>query len=210
MIVPTSQIFITKDYDSFKNELIVDFGKNNVRFFENENFLIEDAKNAIYEACIAENNLKLIVLYGLSFGIEAQNCLLKILEETPDNIIFILVSNSKNTFLPTISSRLPVYSNIAKENMVSTGIDYKNLNLKNINLILEKYETMEKKGEFGKHELKNLIYAIFFECLQDGVNFNQDDIYNIHKMMILADLNTKTSSVLIPLLMIIGDRYGNI
>jgi Fe2+ or Zn2+ uptake regulation protein len=46
-------------------------------------------------------------------GNEGQNAILKILEEPPSYINFILLCSSKSGFLPTVLSRATVYNNLA-------------------------------------------------------------------------------------------------
>ena len=90
-----SQIILTNDYESLKENLINEFGIKNLRFFENDDFKVEDAKAVISEAYIAENSTKFIVIKAEKFGDEAQNSLLKILEEPPRNMVFFIVASSK-------------------------------------------------------------------------------------------------------------------
>ena len=51
---------------------------------------MENAKEIINEAYIAEIREKIIVIIAHKFGIDPQNALLKILEEPPRNIVFVL------------------------------------------------------------------------------------------------------------------------
>ncbi len=71
-----------------------------------EDFKIEDAKEVIAEAYKSEENTKTLILGAKSFTIPAQNALLKILEEPPKNIVFVLLAPNKSTFLPTVRSRM--------------------------------------------------------------------------------------------------------
>ena len=97
-----NKIIICRDFELIKSNLINKFGRNNLRIFEKNEILLEDTNAAKDEAYIAEKEQKIIVLIGHKFRTEAQNSLLLILENTPKNIQFILISNSKNVFLPTI------------------------------------------------------------------------------------------------------------
>ena len=74
--------------------------------FLRDDFKIEDAKEVISEAYKSEENTKTLILGAKSFTVPAQNALLKILEEPPRNIVFILLAPNKSTFLPTVRSRL--------------------------------------------------------------------------------------------------------
>ena len=55
-----NKIIISSDFESIKDE----FASKNVRIFEYENMLLEDAKDVIAEAYIAEYEQKNIVIDG--------------------------------------------------------------------------------------------------------------------------------------------------
>ena len=85
-----SKIVITSDFEALKEEILGLYGVNSVRFFFVEDFLLENAKEVAAEAYIAESEPKLLVLGAKNFRVEAQNSLLKIIEEPPKNIFFII------------------------------------------------------------------------------------------------------------------------
>ncbi|ECL9485163.1 DNA polymerase III subunit delta', partial [Campylobacter jejuni] len=102
-----SKIIISEDFLGIKEEMINNFGIKKLRFFIPQNeFLLDDARAVEKESYIAETEEKIIVLMADSYRIEAQNFLLKLLEEPPKNIKFLIVIPSKNLLLPTIKSRL--------------------------------------------------------------------------------------------------------
>ena len=101
-----SKIVITSDFEALKEEILGLYGVNSVRFFFAEDFLLENAKEVAAEAYIAESEPKLLVLGAKNFRVEAQNSLLKIIEEPHKNIFFIIACESKNMLLPTVRSRL--------------------------------------------------------------------------------------------------------
>lgn len=102
--VDIGEIIITNDV-SFEIENIKQIYPNNRIYLESD-FKINDARAVINESYISSNTQKCIVIAGDNFNIEAQNALLKVLEEPPNNIKFILVAKSKNAILPTILSRM--------------------------------------------------------------------------------------------------------
>ena len=103
-----SHILIADEVEGAFGELQERLQGRRVVSFIREDFLIEDAKAVINEAYISEESTKYIVLGGKSFNSVSQNALLKVLEEPPNNIEFILIAPSKSIFLPTIRSRLPI------------------------------------------------------------------------------------------------------
>ena len=201
-----NHIILTNDYESVKSKLIATHGINNLRFFENDEILLDDTRAAINEAYIAENQTKIIVLKGNKYGIEAQNSLLLILEESPKNIVFILVAPSKNVFLPTICSRLFINSNFISKKLEPTGINFTKLNLEKIDEILNEKINLERIDKFNKTDLKAFISSIFKESISYGIIFNQKELDYIKHLMVLAVLNAKRHSVLTPLLLLILDK----
>ena len=127
-----SKIVITSDFEALKEEILGLYGVNSVRFFLAEDFLLENAKEVAAEAYIAESEPKLLVLGAKNFRVEAQNSLLKIIEEPPKNIFFIIACESKNMLLPTVRSRLVTENRLEKKQREKTGLDYKRLELKEI------------------------------------------------------------------------------
>ncbi len=66
---------------------------------------IREMQNKIIEKPITSNKKVYVINNAEKMTIEAQNCLLKTLEEPPEFITIILVSNNENTILTTIKSR---------------------------------------------------------------------------------------------------------
>lgn len=101
---------ITNDIDKFleniKGEII-----------RKDEIKIEDVREIERLAYITEKNKKVIVLAAEKFNVFAQNALLKLIEEPPKNVEFIIVTNSKHTLLDTVLSRVFIEKvNFEKEN----------------------------------------------------------------------------------------------
>ena len=201
-----SQIILTNDYESLKENLISEFGVKNLRFFENDDFKVEDAKAVISEAYIAENSTKFIVIKAEKFGDEAQNSLLKILEEPPRNMVFFIVASSKNLLLPTIRSRLMSQNLLEKKEQTRTGTNWQKLDLKTLSEFVDSKIALERTGEFDKFRLKELICVITKECLAQGVKFSEFELSYINKLVVLCELNAKSHAVLLPLLLMISEK----
>ena len=93
-----SSILIVNDIESTVNELVSKYPLHSTRIIKNEEkeeFLTAQAVQAIKEAYIASNETKYIFLCGSTFRKEAQNSLLKVLEEPPRNVVFIIITNSR-------------------------------------------------------------------------------------------------------------------
>ncbi len=201
-----SKIVITSDFEALKEEILGLYGVNSVRFFFAEDFLLENAKEVAAEAYIAESEPKLLVLGAKNFRVEAQNSLLKIIEEPPKNIFFIIAATSKNMLLPTVRSRLVTENRLIKKQREKTGLDYKRLELKEICAFIDEKSALERSEKLGKNDLKELIAAIALEATAQGVKFSAEELEYFFKAVRLAELNTKTHALLTPILLMIYEK----
>ena len=201
-----SKIVITSDFEALKEEILGLYGVNSVRFFFAEDFLLENAKEVAAEAYIAESEPKLLVLGAKNFRVEAQNSLLKIIEEPPKNIFFIIAATSKNMLLPTVRSRLVTENRLIKKQREKTGLDYKRLELKEICAFIDEKSALERSEKLGKNDLKELIAAIALEATEQGVKFSAEELEYFFKAVRLAELNTKTHALLTPILLMIYEK----
>ena len=139
---------------------------------------------------------------------EAQNCLLKTLEEPPEYIVIILITSNENKVLNTIKSRCMklYFNNLDKNNVkkvLTEQFEMKDINdsfldavggsIKKALLIKEKsseYEQITKLFDIiDKENLVNFINSasIIYE--------NKDDIYNILDYInILLDIKIRSNS----------------
>ncbi|EHO5243892.1 DNA polymerase III subunit delta', partial [Campylobacter lari] len=105
-----NKIIIHNDFELMQEKLTEEYGAKNLKFFIPKNPDLElrlndltydkngqaTAKAIMKESYIAEAQAKIIVVLAKSFREEAQNYLLKVFEEPPKNIYFIIVAPSKN------------------------------------------------------------------------------------------------------------------
>lgn len=201
-----SKIVITSDFEAFKDELLELYDINSLRFFISDDFLLENAKEVVAEAYIAENSEKLLVVMARNFRIEAQNSLLKIIEEPPRNIFFLIACESKNMLLPTIRSRLILENRLGKKERVKSGLNFRRLELRDIYKFIDEKIELERSEKFGKNELKELIVAIVLEASEAGVKFSADELDYVYKAVLLAELNSKAHSILTPILLMIYEK----
>ena len=148
-----SCILIVNDVELTLSELIPKYPLHSTRIIKNEEkdeFQITQANLAIKEAYIASNDIKYIFLCGATFRKEAQNSLLKVLEEPPRNVVFIIITNSKTSMLPTIYSRLPykyLKTSILKD---ESALNLNKLDLKDI------YNFLKENQKISKNEAKQI------------------------------------------------------
>jgi len=200
----SSYILVCKSLQKAYDTLLEQYCDENCKFFtkhgekNSEDFLLEDAKNVVKEAYIAEKKKKIIILIAKNYNIYAQNSLLKILEEPPRNIIFILVSETKNVFLPTIRSRLLVKELKYEEEKIEIDLDLRRLELSDI------YDFVQKNSRIKKNELKDLIQNIVSDAiLKYKLDFKTKELEHFEKLLQLSDLNSRATNILTSLLLTI-------
>ena len=140
----------------------------------NKNIVVDDIKEVISGCNIKplEYNKKSYILLDIDKAtIQAQNKLLKTLEETPENVIFILTATNEKKIIPTIISRINLLRapKISKSNMISIiKKHYKDNDNFNNAIALS-------KGDFGR-ALNFLNSKTFFtvqkECIEILLEFN--------------------------------------
>ena len=201
-----NQIVLTSDYEGFKDKILAEIPRKNLRFFESVELKIDEARKIVDEAYVAEREDKIIVIAATKFGEEAQNALLKILEEPPKNTVFFLITPFINALLPTIRSRLVVQNLCVRKPRYRTGLNLARLGLKEAVEFIDAQIALERKGELDKTALKALIGEIALECFEAGVRLSGDELQRIDRLSYLAEHNAKAHAVLTPLLLMIEEK----
>ena len=194
-----NKIIISSDFESIKAE----FAGKNVRIFEYENMLLDDAKSVIAEAYIAEYEQKNIVIMAKKLGAEVQNSLLKILEEPPKNIVFTLIVPSKNTLLPTVRSRLMLEVKSRAKGRCEHGLDLWRIDLKSLGEFVKAQRELKENGKLSALELSKLVGDIICDALDSGFVFSTDELEYFKKLSYISALNTAPEYVLTPLLLLL-------
>lgn len=146
--------------------------------FKKGEFKIKHAREAIDESVIAESRLKTIILAGEKFNIEAQNALLKVLEEPPPNVKFILIAKHKNGILPTILSRLLVKNKKKKAQILRFPLNVENLGFGEI------MEFVEGFGFQSKQEDSRILLASLLNAVREAkFALNQKELDCFHKAL---------------------------
>lgn len=166
-----------------------------VRFIR-EDFKIEDAKEVISEAYKSESQIKTLILGAKSFTIPAQNALLKILEEPPPHIAFILLAPNKSTFLPTVRSRLSLTQERSEKQYAPITLSLRTLDLSSMFTWVKEHEKLKK------HEAKELIENLFHHAAHaETLALTTTQIEGFDKAFRLIELNARVQSVLVMILM---------
>ena len=197
MFTPSGgSILITEHFEEKSLEIEQDILPLRCVRFIREDFKIEDAKEVISEAYKSESQTKTLILGAKSFTIPAQNALLKILEEPPSNIEFILLAPNKSTFLPTVRSRLSLKQEPRQRHHEPISLALRTLDLSSMFLWIKEHE------KFKKHEAKELIEHLFYHAVHvEGISLTSTQIEGFDKAFRLIELNARLQSVLVMVLM---------
>ncbi|MDE6886871.1 MAG: DNA polymerase III subunit delta' [Helicobacteraceae bacterium] len=161
-------------------------------------FKIGDARDAINESLISSNELKNIILVGEKFNIQAQNALLKVLEEPPNNTNFILVTKYKSSILPTIISRMIVKNKKTKSIVEKFQLDLNTINLSNINEFLKTLDSSLKR-----EDLRNLISSLLFSVKEANIKLNKKELDYFSEALIQVETYEQPKYIFLQLLLMI-------
>ena len=104
------------EFDSYNNPdfIILQPEENSIKIDQ-----IRELTKKVYEKPVVSNKKVYIINDSDCMTKEAQNCLLKTLEEPPEYVTIILIASSENLFLPTIKSRCTKiqFKNLTKEEL---------------------------------------------------------------------------------------------
>ena len=194
-----SHILISTEIESEFDRLKEELSPHRVVGFIEDDFKIEHAKAVVAEAYISESETKYIVLGAHKFNSVSQNSLLKVLEEPPRNIEFIIISPTKSNLLPTVRSRLP----ILKGESVSKNIEL-DLNLARLDYA-QVFAFLKEHSRVKQSEAKLLVEALYKRAtVTDQLILSTLQLDNFDKAYRLLELNSRPQSVLAMLIMSFG------
>lgn len=162
------EIYLTQEPYEVLNEL--DIPKAQLRIFESDEFKIDNAKEVIAEAYISSVEEKFIALIGKNFNKEAQNALLKVLEEPPHNIHFLLFVPYKNVLIPTIRSRMRLFNKTTFTPLPPLELDVANLNYAKI------YEFLKSLEGSSRLESQEKIERLLVSIHQSSITLTQSEL----------------------------------
>ncbi len=198
----SSCIVTADDLEFAKDDVIEKIDSKLIKTFFVDEFKVEDAKEVISEAYIAEERSKYLIICAKNFNIYAQNSLLKLLEEPPRNIIFIIIAKSKNSLLPTIRSRMSVKHLKSDKEPYDLGIGLENLSLNDI------FAFLKKSKNISKDELKEIVSTLLKELSKTDIKLSSSELDMFDKAMELSQLNSRPQNILSYLLLMIYQAKG--
>ena len=191
-------IYICSDIAYAKEVTLEKLSTKMYKLYDLVELKVDDAKEIIKESYIAESEQKYIVICATSFNLYAQNALLKLLEEPPRNITFIIITKSKSALLPTVRSRMQIEVIKAVQEETPLDIDIKKASLKEI------FEFLKAHSYDSKDKLKELVEKIIKVAISElKLEFNQSEYDMFDKLLNLANLNSRSQNILSYLLILI-------
>ncbi len=191
-----NKAYISNDIEKAKEVLQKEY--NDLIIFEDNELklpMVKEIKEIAYKTSSTKNT---ILIKAINLRIEAQNALLKIVEETPENIEFLILTTSKYALLETIRSRVEIkYLNFEIAN-IEIDVNIDRLTTQNIYDILKK--------DITKQELKYYIMALFKKIK----NPNKRVLDNFELAIKLVDLNSDKQALLSLILLSIRENNGNL
>lgn len=179
-----------------KNGDYVIFNPTNDKGKELE-FRIDDAREVIAQSYLASDRERFIILSAPSYSVESQNALLKILEEPPQNVHFVLIAPSKNALLPTILSRLHIHTHKIQKTFAPFELDCKKLTLSGIYEFLRECDRQSRTIV----EIKDHIQALLFALHTSSITLGHAELEAFDEAIKLADSYVKESYIFLPLLL---------
>jgi DNA polymerase-3 subunit delta' len=182
-----SRIILTDDFEKAVKELNPD-----EVVYEKE-LKVEHVKKIRDIAYVAEKRKKLILIAAEKYSVVSQNALLKLLEEPPANIDFVLLAKSKYGLLDTVKSRLIIqkrFYNLTNE----SDIDISSITNEKILEVLQK--------NLDTDEVKALIYKILKEK-----KLNEEQMKILTDAIKMVELNIDKNAVLSLIFLAIKERF---
>ena len=181
-----SKIIITDDFEKAIDKL------NPEEIIRVDELKVDDVQKIREIAYIAEKKLKTILIAAEKYSIVSQNALLKLLEEPPKNIDFILLAKSKYALLDTIKSRLVI------EKMLFNVSEESNIDITKItnDKILELLQE-----DFDSVEIKKIIYKILKEK-----TLNEEQMEILSNAIKMLELNIDKKAVLALIMLSIKEK----
>ncbi|MDD3467111.1 MAG: hypothetical protein PHE67_08195 [Campylobacterales bacterium] len=173
---------------TFKGEILI-FPKP---YKEQQDMLVEDVEELLEAAYLTGEN-RLFVLKSGSYSQVVQNRLLKLLEEPPRGVKFVVMVESKAALLPTVRSRLLLCEIKNKQEHAFEIIDLSRLKPAMLFDMLKKTESM------NKDDAKEYLYALLdaYKRVQNPKEpqKNSEKLELFDKAFRLLSLNTPPKAV---------------
>lgn len=140
---PKSHIVITDQFEEELQALQHAISPLRSVIYKEDELLVEHARAIIAEAYLAEKESKYLIIVAHTLSSIAQNVLLKLFEEPPQHIFFIIITSSKSALLPTVRSRLPVVHKTQANEQGTITLGLKALDLESMYQFVKAHERLK-------------------------------------------------------------------
>lgn len=201
-----SHIVISTNIEEEFEKIKASLAPSRVVGFITDKFLIEDAKAVIAESYISESQTKYIILGSYEFTNISQNSLLKVLEEPPRNIEYIIISPTKSGLLPTVRSRLAIRKGTITHEVESIDLNLAKIGYKEI------FDFLKEHARDDRKKAQNMIKAIYHRAtVVDMLILSIRQLENFDNAYRLLELYARPQSVYAMVLLgfVNEAKYGN-
>lgn len=167
------EIILVNDIQEEVEHFASALNPSDVRIYEESEIQIKHIHDIIAEAHIATDSLKTLIIAAHSFRTEAQNALLKTLEEPPENVKFILISRNKTALIPTIRSRCLLTDKRVRESIAPFTLTLSTLSLESIYTYTT---TLAKDNEDSKIHGRQLVSSILHSVAKEGIKLSENEL----------------------------------
>lgn len=167
------EIILVNDIQEEVEHFASALNPSDVRIYEESEIQIKHIHDIIAEAHIATDSLKTLIIAAHSFRTEAQNALLKTLEEPPENVKFILISRNKTALIPTIRSRCLLTDKRVRESIAPFALTLSTLSLESLYTYTA---TLAKDNEDNKIHGRQLVGSILHSVAKEGIKLSEMEL----------------------------------
>lgn len=192
-------IHITPFIDELIEELTSGRDAQFCNVFKREDFKIDDAKEVLQKSYLTYEKEMLLIIGAHKYNIAAQNALLKIIEEPPEKVQFIIVAKNKNAILPTIRSRMQIVLHKHKAPIEPFELDVNRLSLESIYTFCKQNDN----AHHSKEEIKTRIQSLLFALYEAKITLSQRELSLFDKAIALNqnDATERQNYIFLPLLL---------
>lgn len=154
-------------------------------------------RDIIQEIFTTSIEKKYLAILANTYNIDAQNALLRVIEEPPKNIIFLLFASAKNKLLPTIHSRLMIYDNRIRGQIKEFELDLSKISAPIIYDYIQEINSLN----MNFNEAKDVVYSILNKALKQNLMLDEKQLQRFQSSIDVLNKKGDIIMALTPLLL---------